>query len=95
MNLPTGFGKSVVFQALSIVYSYVEPSNWSRKKPDALAGYSLCTAALFLAWKTQMYFFLRAMRLRIVGLIDEISTKRINIEEKIRGNFLSIGLRSQ
>ena len=25
-----------------------------------------------------------------MGLIDEISTKRIHIEEKIRGNFLSI-----
>ena len=65
------------------------------KKPDALTGCSLCTAALFLAWETQMYFFLRTTLLRIVGLIDEISTKRINIEEKIRGNFLSIGLRSQ
>ena len=32
VNLPTGFGKSVVFQTLSIVYSCVEPSNWSRKK---------------------------------------------------------------
>ena len=95
MNLPTGLGKSVVFQALSIVYSYVEPSNWSQKKPDALSGFSFCTAALFLASETQMYFFLRTTRLRFVGLIDEISTKRINIEEKIRGNFLSIGLRSQ
>lgn len=27
VNLPTSFGKSVVFQALSIVNSYVEPSN--------------------------------------------------------------------
>ena len=26
VNLPTGFGKSVVFQALPIVYSYVEPT---------------------------------------------------------------------
>ena len=26
MNLPTGFGKSVVFQALPIVYSSVEPT---------------------------------------------------------------------
>ena len=26
MNLPTGFGTSVVFQALPIVYSYVEPT---------------------------------------------------------------------
>ena len=34
-----------------------------------------------------MYFFLRTTSLRIVGLIDEISTKRINIEEKIRGHF--------
>ena len=65
------------------------------KKPDALAGYSLCTAALFLASETQMNFFLRTTRLRFVGLIDEISTKRIDIEEKIRGNILSIGLRSQ
>ena len=64
------------------------------KKPDALAGYSLCTAALFLVWETQMYFFLRTTLLRIVGLIDEISTKRNNIEEKIRGHFLSIGLRN-
>ena len=26
MNLPTGFAKSVVFQALPVVYSHVEPS---------------------------------------------------------------------
>ena len=26
VNLPTGFGKSVLFQALPIVYSYVEPT---------------------------------------------------------------------
>ena len=26
VNLPTGFGKSVVFQALPVVYSHVEPS---------------------------------------------------------------------
>ena len=32
-------------------------------------------------------FFLRTTRLRIVGLIDEISTKRIHIKEKNRGNF--------
>ena len=30
-----------------------------------------------------------------MGLIDEISIKRIHIEEKIRGHFLSICLRSQ
>ena len=30
-----------------------------------------------------------------MGLIDEISTKRIHIEEKIRGIFLPIWLRSQ
>ena len=30
-----------------------------------------------------------------MGLIDELSTKRIHIEEKIRGNILSICLRSQ
>ena len=27
VNLPTGFGKSLVFRALSIVYSYVERTN--------------------------------------------------------------------
>ena len=32
-------------------------------------------------------FFLRTTRLRIEGLIDEISTKRIHIKEKNRGNF--------
>ena len=38
----------------------------------------MCTAALFLAWEPQKYFFfLRTTRLRIVGLSDEISTKRI------------------
>ena len=26
VSLPAGFGKSVVFQALSVVYSHVEPS---------------------------------------------------------------------
>ena len=65
------------------------------KNPDALAGYSPFTAALFLAWEPQTYFFLRTTRLRIVELIDEISTKRIHTEEKIRGNILSICLRSQ
>ena len=30
-----------------------------------------------------------------MGLIDEISIKRIHIEEKIRGHFLSICLQSQ
>ena len=57
---------------------------------------SVCTAALFLAWEPQTYFFsLRLTRLRIVGLINKISTKRIHIEEKIWGNFSSICLRSQ
>ena len=66
------------------------------KKPDALAGYSLSTAALFLSWEPQTYsVLLRTTRLRIVGLIDEIINKRIHIEEKIRRNFLSICLRSQ
>ena len=46
-----------------------------------------CTAALFLPWEPQTSFFLRTTRLRIVGLIDEISTKRIHIKEKIRGHF--------
>ena len=27
VNLPTSFGKSVVFQALSIVYCHVQPTN--------------------------------------------------------------------
>ena len=41
VNLPTGLGKSVVFQVLSmIVYSYVEPTKVEPKKPDALAGYA-------------------------------------------------------
>ena len=50
-------------------------------------------------------FFLRTIRLRklicqdcgpgIVALIDETSIKRIHIEEKILGHFLSICLRSQ
>ena len=31
--------------------------------------------------------FLRTTRLRIVGLIDEISAKRTHIKENIRGNF--------
>ena len=67
------------------------------KQPDALAGHtehvhsrpfsSLGTADVFV--------FLRTTRLRIVGLINEISTKRIHIEEKIWGNFSSICLRSQ
>ena len=53
---------------------------------------SQCTAALFLAWEPQTYFFsfffLRTTRLRIAGLIDEISTRGfIYIEEKISGNF--------
>ena len=33
VNLPTGFGKSVVFQALPVVYSHVEPS---REKPPVI-----------------------------------------------------------
>ena len=39
--------------------------------------------------------FLESEFARIVGLIDEISIKRIHIAEKIRGHFLSICLRSQ
>ena len=66
----------------------------SAEKLDGLAGYSLCTAALFLVWEPQTnVFFLRTTRLRIVGLIDEISTKRIHTEEKIRGHFITCGLR--
>ena len=52
MNLSTSFRKSVVFQALSIVYSYVEQQTRA-KKTDALAGDSMCTAALLLAWELQ------------------------------------------
>ena len=62
---------------------------------DALEGCSLCTAALILAWASQGYFFFRTTHLWIVGPTDEKSTKRIHTEEKIRGNFLSICLRSQ
>ena len=42
-----------------------------------------------------VFFLLRTTHLRIVGLIDEISTKRIHVEEKIRGNLLPICQRSQ
>ena len=67
------------------------------KKPDALAGhtervYSRPFSSLGTA---DVFFSLRTTRLRIVGLINEISTKRIHIEEKIWGNFSSICLRSQ
>ena len=59
VNLPTGFGKSVVFQVLSmIVYSYVEPTKVEPKKPDALASYAEPVYNdLFLAWEPQTYFF--------------------------------------
>ena len=57
---------------------------------------NVCTAALFLAWEPQTSFFpSRTTRLRIVGLINEISTKRIHIEENIWGNFSSFCQRSQ
>ena len=56
MNLSTSFRKSVVFEALSIVYSYVEQQTRA-KKTDALAGDSMCTATLLLAWELQTYFF--------------------------------------
>ena len=50
----------------------------------------------FCLGTAHVLFFLRTTRLRIVGLSDEISTKRIHIEEKIRGIFfLSICLPSQ
>ena len=52
-----------------------------------------CVQPPFLVWEPQTIFFLRTTRLRIVGLIDEVSTKRIHIEEKIKGNFLTCGLR--
>ena len=52
MNLSTSFRKSVVFQALSIVYSYVEQQTRA-KKTDILAGDSMCAAALLLAWELQ------------------------------------------
>ena len=51
---------------------------------------NVCTAALFLAWEPQTsFFFLRTTRLPFVGLMNEINTKRIHIEENIWGNFSS------
>ena len=52
---------------------------------------SLCIAALFFSERS-VY---ESEFARIVGLIDEISIKRIHIAEKIRGHFLSICLQSQ
>ena len=43
----------------------------------------------FCAGNHRRRFFLRTTRLRIVGLIDEKSTKRIHIKEKDRGNFFT------
>ena len=67
------------------------------KKPDALAGYTepVYSRPFSSLGTADVFFFLRTTRLRIVGLIDEISTKRIHIEEKIKGNFSSICPRSQ
>ena len=52
-----------------------------------------CVQSPFLVWEPQTIFFLRTTRLRIVALIDEVSAKGIHIEEKIKGNFLTCGLR--
>ena len=76
------FGKSVVFQALPIVYSYVELEErtlwelWVKlaelepKNPDALTGYSPFTAALFLAWEPQTQFF--SSERRVYGSWDSL-----------------------
>ena len=42
VNLPTGFGKSVVFQALSVVYSHVE---LSREKNIVIVVSHRCIAS--------------------------------------------------
>ena len=95
VNLPTGSGKSVIFQALSgdlalsIVYSYVKTTNQSQKN-RMLSQAIACVHVqppFFYPGNHRGPFFLRTTRLRIVGLIDEISTKRTHIKEKIRGNF--------
>ena len=54
VNLPTGFRSisSFVYSVIFCGATKLEP-----KKTDALAGYSLFTAALFLAWKPQKYFY--------------------------------------
>ena len=65
---------------------------------------SLCIAALFQQndafTRVNLYGLKNRLKLfcifaTIVGLIDEISINRIHIEEKIRGHFLSVCLRSQ
>ena len=53
---------------------------------------SLCIAALFP--QNDVFTKVNLPGL-IVGLIDEISIKRIHVEEKIRGHFLSIRQRNQ
>ena len=61
------------------------------KKPEALAGCSLCTAAPFLVWEPQTnFFYLRTTRLRIVGLIDEISTKKDSYWRKDYRTFFNL-----
>ena len=61
---------------------------WNQQTRAEKTRRSRSTAALFLAWELQTYFlFLRTTHLRIVGLTDEISNKRIHNDEKISGNF--------
>ena len=90
------FRKSVVFQALSIVYSYVEQQTRA-KKTDALAGDSMCTATLLLAWELQTYIISSPQNDILTDRWTDWrnSTRRIHIEEKIRENFLSFCLWSQ
>ena len=61
------------------------------KKPDAL-----CVQPPFLVWEPQKIFFTQNDAFIITDrgtVIDEVSTKRIHIEEKIEGHFLTCGLR--
>ena len=63
---------------------------------NALPGYACVQPPYFEPGNCRRNFFLRMTHLQIMGQIDEISTKRIDIEEKIRGHFfLSTCLWSQ
>ena len=61
------------------------------KKPDALAGYTerVHSRPFSSLGTADVFFFLRTSRLPFVGLMNEINTKRIHIEENIWGNFSS------
>ena len=64
------------------------------KKPEALAGCSLCTAALFLVWEPQTNFFTSERRVCVSwDLLMKLAPRRIHIEEKITGHFLTCGIR--